>query len=248
LEIALEPLRFVAHLDILGFTHAALRNETEAWGILSDFQGAIFELQNSIVIKLGGNQLRVLDRVRFVLFSDTVLGYSLSDTADDLIAMIVCCSQLFSTLLAKCVPVRGGISYGKFFFNTDQQLYFGLPFIEAHSIGESAQWLGIVVSNSVVQKYNSLSGSPDETQLPLIQWEVPQKSGGENKCWVINWPTVFQRSFTKQLPITVDDFYQAFVRMFGTFHSLDSNTQQKYINTVKFINSVLAAVNKSNKT
>lgn len=228
-------LRFVAHFDILGFKTLSHKDEDLAWGILSDFQYCVDRLQNDLSILLNDSDIPIGNRLKFVLFSDTILIFSLGNTKGDFIITIMGCAQLFAELLHKCVPIRGGISYGNFYFNSNKQLYLGLPFIKAYEIGESAQWLGIVLDNSVYEYYSKNQISKT-WEAPIILWDVPQKNGSKRKLRVINWPAIFRRNFKIPFPLDIDDFYPAFKHLFGEFINLPERSRNKYVNTLDFIN------------
>ena len=202
-------LRFVAHFDILGFKALSYKDEGMAWGVLSDYQQCIDYIQYNVSLSTKDDKkILIGDRAKFVLFSDTILGFSFSNTIEDFLIFIVSCSQLFADSLHKCVPIRGGICYGNFSFNLDKQLYFGLPFIKAHDIGESAQWFGVIVDDSVYDFYSKFIRKKFDWDVSIMEWGVPQKDGSKKKSWVINWPEVFKRNFTKSFPISSTIFTQ----------------------------------------
>jgi hypothetical protein len=196
--------RYVAHFDMLGFKSATLRNPDEAWGALGDLRACMDKILKLHIKVLSANEI-ISNRIKAYIFSDTILIFTLRDEPKDLISMLVLTSQLFANALHFCIPLRGGISYGNFFFNSDLHLFCGVPFVKAYEIGEMAQWSGIVVDESVAEHYyknlkNVLTsyGSPT-----IIQWDVPIKSNSAKKSWVVNWPVIFRGNFKKNPPISV---------------------------------------------
>ena len=228
--------RYVAYFDMLGFKTATLRNPSKAWGALvamNDCKENISKLR----IGITATKEIVADRVRFFILADSVLFFTLADQDIDLIAILIMASELFSQNLHKCVPLRGGIAHGEFFYNFDKNLFGGVPFVKAHEIGGYAHWSGIVVDEIVATRYqkNPLPKSPYGSIIS--QWDVPYKDDRTSKSWVIDWPGIFMHNFTKQLPISVEDFYAGFSDLFGSFKDLNVGVKQKYKNTVNFINS-----------
>ncbi len=144
---------------MLGMESAVRRNEDAAWGALSDLQFAKTKSHyTSIILPAKANIITA--RIKTLMFSDTVLFFSYSDELDDLYAILILSAEFFKDALHKCVPIRGGIAHGNFFFNFDLGLYLGSSLIDAYHLGEESQWLGIVVDQHVYKKSkkNSYSG------------------------------------------------------------------------------------------
>jgi hypothetical protein len=120
--------RYVAHFDMLGFKTAIDRNLNEAWGALCDLRASMDKILKLAIEDTISNQV-IADRIRAYIFSDSILIFTLSDLPEDLKAILILSSHLFSESLASCVPLRGGISHGKFFFNLDLHLFCGKPFV-----------------------------------------------------------------------------------------------------------------------
>ncbi len=73
----------------------------------------------------------------------------------------------------------------------------------------------------------------------IIKWDVPLKNNTYKNLPVVNWPIIFKDNFTAT-PIVLKDFYAPFKSLFGPFEILNPNIQNKYINTVEFINTQLS--------
>lgn len=226
--------KYVAHFDMLGFKSATLRNPDEAWGALSDLRSCMDRILKS-PIELSTNEI-ISNRIKAYIFSDSILFFTLRDEPKDLISMLVLTSQFFADSLHTCIPLRGGISYGDFFFNLDLHLFCGIPFVKAYKIGEIAQWSGIVVDDSVVEHYHKNLNLTSYSNPIIIQWDVPIKSNSKKRSWVVNWPVIFRRNFEKKPPISVQDYYEAFRNLFGLYENLPADIKAKYENTVNFIN------------
>ena len=229
--------RYVAHFDMLGMKEAVLRNQDVAWDALSDLNAAkerIYEL--SIEIISSGHVIK--DRVKTFIFSDTIIIFTLSDLPEDLYSILILSSELFSNSLHRCVPLRGGIAHGDFFFNLDLGLFLGVPLVNAYQIGEEAQWAGITVDKYVFQKSKSIPLKTAENTHPIIEWDIPLKNQKSKRGYVLNWPKIFKNNFTIK-PVPLADFYSPFESLFGSYSALREDVKAKYVNTVKFINNQL---------
>lgn len=231
--------RYVAHFDMLGFKSATLRSPTEAWGALSDLRASMDRMLN-LHIKILSTDEVISNRIKAYIFSDSILIFSLSDGPQDLISILTLTSELFSGALHSCIPLRGGIAYGDFFFNPDLQLFCGIPFVKAHELSEISQWSGIIVDDSMAEHYHkNIDIMPSSTGPIIIQWDVPIKNNNKKQFWVVNWPDIFRKNFTKKPPISVLDYYEGFKSLFGPYEELSADVKIKYVNTVDFINSNL---------
>ncbi len=235
--------RYVAYFDMLGFKKALERDHVKAWGALSDLQACMESvLKESYQISRNNETILACNRVKGVIFSDTIMFFTLKDQLEDLLAILFCSTKFFTKSLASCIPLQGGISHGNFSFNFDKQLYCGEPLVKACKIAESPQWTGIVVDEKVAEIYNAenLSINP-----PLItEWTLELRDGQFKKSWVINWPQPFRESFTADFPITSEQYYRAFESLYGKFDKQSPWAQKKYDNTVFFINSILGCLPK----
>jgi hypothetical protein len=229
--------RFVAYFDMIGMKEAILRNQEIAWVALSDLYAAkerIYEI--SIEVVSTGHFIR--DRVRTFIFSDTIIIFTRSDKPEDLYSILILSSELFSNSLHRCVPLRGGIAHGQFFFNLDHSLFLGAPLIRAYQIGEEAQWAGITVDEAIFQRSKTIPLKTAENTDPIIPWAVPLKERKTKLGYVLNWPKIFKHNFMA-LPASLVDFYSTFEHLFGPYDALHDDVKVKYENTIDFINSQL---------
>lgn len=152
------------------------------------------------------------------------------------------CNEILTLLLSRSIPFRVGMAYGLFVFNLDEGVFAGPPWIQAYRLGEDAQWIGVVLDQSVAERAAQL-------ELPLqdmngndlvVQWDVPLKNGSKAPRSVLAWPRSHRNNFRVKPPISVESFYQAFVQLFGPLSELRSREREKYENTVAFVNAMLA--------
>ena len=163
-----------------------------------------------------------------------MLLFTVGATDLELKSVIILVTEIFHKALCKCVPVRAGIAIGEFWFNFDKSMYAGPALIEAYRTGEESQWLGISIAESLQElafKQKMKSAGRDV----IISHQIPIKTGSKNGC-VVNWPAIFAHDLRIEPPVTLKQFYQPFENTYGNFDLLSKEVQNKYINTVNFLN------------
>lgn len=234
--------RFVAFFDMLGMSSLTVRDPELAFNAVHNLCRQRMR-RLSLKIQLPSASKLIENRIRHFVFSDTVVAFTESDTLDDLRAVVMLGIELFAGALSECIPLRGGIAHGRFIFSLDEGLFVGPALVSAYRLGERAQWLGIVVDDSIAQRARDipeekvpLRAGPEE---PLIeQWQLPVQ-GGIESANVVNWPAAHRQTFKIPPPITVAQFYSGFRKLFGDFADLPESVQAKYLNTVAYINAKL---------
>ncbi len=232
--------RYVAYFDMLGFKTATRRNPTKAWQALKSLRESMDKILR-LGVYLTERKIYIKNPVQLFILADSVLMFTFKDTADDLTAILGLSSELHTQALHRCVAIRGGVAHGEFFYNLEQHLFGGEPFVRAYELEKCAQWSGIVVDESVATHYKNSPTSlkcPDESPV-IIPWNVRLKNGGTQEINVLNWVEPHRQNFNKNPPISVPDFYLGFTGLFGSFDTLDRDAQSKYENTVEFINYCL---------
>lgn len=229
--------RYVAHFDMLGMSRLSLENPEVAWSTICKLSRAKEESLNK-AIELTSSKTIIRDRIRSITFSDTIVIYSKSDEIEDLYSITALCTQLFGDALKYCVPLRGGIAHGIFFTNREHSLYAGPALVNAYNLGECAQWLGIVVDDVTAERCRKIPLQREGKDI-FINWQLPLKCGHKSPMNVINWPLSLREGFSASPPYSVEQFYEAFVKLFGAYSKLGENERRKYQNTVDFINYCL---------
>ena len=136
--------RFVAHFDMLGMSTLTKRDPDLAWKKLSALGHARDKRLSLGIQRLDTNET-ITDQIRTFTFSDTVIAFSKGTAENDALAMVLLMTELFTYSLHLGVPLRGGIAHGRFAFNLELNLFSGPALVDAYELGESAQWLGIVL-------------------------------------------------------------------------------------------------------
>jgi hypothetical protein len=214
------------------------RDAEAAWNLLSGLVECL-ETVNGYELEFrdAGARIAIPEKVGSVMFSDTIVLFTIDDSDLSLRSLIVAVGALFHRALVKCVPVRAAIAYGTFFINQPKSMYAGPALIEAYRHGESAQWLGIVACSSVVARAEALGMTSNSKNL-IVPWSIPVKSG-TMEGYVVNWPATVQGDMTVSAPLTARQFYGAFRSTFGEFDALPPDVKMKYQHTVDFLNTML---------
>lgn len=233
--------RFVAHIDILGMRAMVRRNAEMAWKVLSglaDVRDHIGRLQVSNIE--AARQEMLAKSIFSIMFSDTIVLFTKTDSNDDLQSIIIAASEVLHKAMCNRVPVRIGISGGQFFFNINESLYSGPALIDAYELGEAAQWLGIVTTEAIYDQ-TVRAGFKSGSQGIVTPSQIPTKEG----CvagHAVNWVAAYRHDFKVKPPITVELFYSQFEHAFGPLVELPERERMKYVNTTTFINARLAEV------
>jgi hypothetical protein len=231
--------RFVAHIDILGMRAMVRRDPEMAWKVLSglaDVRDHIGKLQLTHISS--ARQQMLAESVFSVMFSDTILLFTKTESDNDLEALLIAAAEILHKAMCNYVPVRIGVAGGQFFFNIEDSLYSGPALIEAYEIGEAAQWLGVVTTHAVYQQAihaNFKSGTKDV----IVPFNIPTKHGVV-PGYALNWVASFKHDFKVKPPISTELFYSQFEHAFGPLYELPERERMKYVNTTNFINEHLS--------
>lgn len=234
----LSNYRFVAHIDILGMRMMVRKDPELAWRVLSELANVrdyLAKLQLSFIET--DEQLELTQSVFSVMFSDTIVLFTKSDSDRDLKLILIATSELLHKAMFRLVPVRAGLAHGLFFFNIDASMYSGPALIEAYEIGERAQWLGIVTTEAVWRQSMAADFKSGKDNV-VVPAEIPTDDG-LIAGYAVNWPAAHRHDFKVAIPISTESFYSQFEHAFGPFASLPERECAKYANTTRFINTCL---------
>jgi len=230
--------RYVANFDILGMSSLTRTNQDRAIAMLHDFYDIIVNHVGKMAIEIVDSNEIIIDRIEKILFSDTVIVFTKGNSKKDLYAIVILCSELFGQSLHRCIPIRGGIAFGNLFYDNQTGIICGSPLVEAHELEKTSKWLGISVTEDIAQKIQKADIKVGNGQSSVIDWNIQPINRK-----VINWPSVFEKNFQASIPITTEQFYEAFKNDSGNFDKLSDSIKEKYENTVAFVNACLSKNN-----
>ncbi len=228
--------RFVAHFDMLGMSALTRRDPDLAWEKLTALARARHERLNLGIERLDTKEL-ITDQVRSFIFSDTLIAFSKGDTQNDALALLLLTTEVFTRALHYCIPLRGGIAHGRFDFNLGLNLFSGPALVAAYELGESSQWLGVVVDDKTAEVAKGTPIRVEGKKDSVIAWPVPVKHGPPVNRNVVNWVATHRHTYCGPVPLTVEAFYSPLAHLFGPWQTLPAAIQRKYENTVVFFNA-----------
>ena len=221
---------FVAHFDIPGMSAVLRRSNSEAWVLLCDFAEAS-----------DTHELPITDPSRQTLFerffSDTIIIRTSDDTTGALHTIIARSLELFRCAFRRSIPLRAGIAHDSWIESLTEmrELFTGDALLQAYSIGEEQQLLGISVCDVIRDKFLSNPFSLSNGSPVVIDYHIPKKTGGCKQGAVLNWPALCKNELNQITPLTD----KALLHYFNTTANcefLDDSVMAKYSNTINFIN------------
>jgi hypothetical protein len=136
---------YIALLDVLGFTELITReSRTEE---LQHYFNAVDTATDKLT-----------DTVDYVLFSDTIVMYTQTDSEQSLNSLLQASSFGMHYLLKAGLPVRGAIAHGTYLRSQNPKgvLIAGPAFIDAYHFEKAQNWIGIAISPSVLRFFPKL--------------------------------------------------------------------------------------------
>ncbi len=132
--------RFVLYADIMGFTDRVMRSRHDALrkGFIH-FRERL-ERRNSPLFKDG--------LLKLVQFSDSFLIVSKGADYKMFNLLTKSAARLMHVALELGFPIKGAISQGVFTFDSEKQLYFGRPLVDAALLHDQLKFYGIAVHHS----------------------------------------------------------------------------------------------------
>jgi len=171
---------WVACFDLLGFRKKVDRNQLSF--VLEDYR----EVLAAIKKETHGD-------VRKRWFSDTFLFYLLDDSKESFLAMDSYCRRFFRRMILKRIPLRGSLTTGKFYAESDDIL-IGPALVEAYDYAERQDWLGFTLTPGAREQLKRYETDGKTVYDVLSQhyyqdYDVPIKSGRQSEsCQTENLP------------------------------------------------------------
>ena len=203
--------RLILYADIMGFSHRVTRNNH------NDLKEELLKFKKSWEAKI--KPLQKGDHLRSVQFSDSILIVvnGTNDKMFNLISKAAVC--LMQSAISLGFPIKGVIAQGKFTYDKKNELYFGLPLVEAYQLHEEIYYYGIVVHHSAeqtVKEYMDATKPYTKTKVNLkkgktshyhLSWHLLNKnlSTGNIKDLVNQWLDKIEESVSGTPRIYVDN-------------------------------------------
>jgi len=174
----IEAKRFVAYFDIMGFKDRVYRNYHEVSNMMYKLDEFI-----SLMKKLDS---RYSTNLKPIVFSDTILFISPSDSPSDLENVLSVCAFFLADMIAKKIPIKGAIAHGTFTTDYEKSLYFGLPLIDAYLLTNQVFFYGALLHNSIEKYLEEIKNkqSIDNVMKFIARKPIPTKSGLINHSYI----------------------------------------------------------------
>ena len=167
-----------------------------------------------------------------VTFSDSFLIYTDDDSALSYRAIDSFCRLFVLRLVLGSLPVRGAIACAEFYADPEASLYFGPGLLESHDVGESTNWLGLVLSESARDRLREMELRVEE-RLNYAIWPVPLKKRDDSTP-----ETCEMAAFILGASPSTDNLQPVLEKLKTMRDRLDcSEVQAKYENTIHFLES-----------
>lgn len=152
--------RLILYADIMGFSNKVTKTEHIS------LKNSLIKLKSTWEAKL--KPLRIGDHLRSVQFSDSILLIvnGIDEKMFNLISKAAIC--LIHSSLRLGFPIKGVLAQGKFTYDKEKELYFGLPLVEAYQLHEEIHYYGIVVHHSAEQTIKRYADSTNPYTKTLV--------------------------------------------------------------------------------
>ena len=167
--------RFVAFFDIMGFKELVERNSHQ--DIVKKL-GALKVTLNTMEEFGHYNRLKKKHdgEIKSITFSDSIIIFSKSDSAQDAEEIITTSSVLISMAIGQGIAIKGAISYGEITVDFDNSIFFGRPIIDAYLLHDQLQLYGMVFDHFSEEKINTMEIKPNIKKL-FIKYKANMKTG-----------------------------------------------------------------------
>jgi len=195
--------RFVAFLDVLGFSQYVENNDYER--VLN----ALKDLKQFVIY---ANRIPAIpefpiiegELVHHIIFSDSIVLYTDGKEISDFFRIVHVVKLLIRASLASPTPLRGAISYGEFF--AEDNIFFGKSYIDACKSESKQLWAGAFICDKAIHHINTISKDNFFEILIntayIIEYSIPFK---ENHLkpkynYAINWAnSIFNEDLDRKL-------------------------------------------------
>jgi hypothetical protein len=136
--------RFVAVLDIMGFTDLVARRPHEE--VVSSFKTLLSMTDENINLFNGALEIKDYS-IRKAAFSDTIVFISKGDSLSDLQHMAHNLWTFQLNAFSLQLPTKGAVSHGMVTADFDSSIYVGQPIIDAFLLQGQLHYYGVILDN-----------------------------------------------------------------------------------------------------
>ena len=173
---------FVAYLDILGFKSIVEDEDMDASTIIDNLQQLNY---------LAGIHPKDDPKIHKIFMSDTLLWFSETDDEKSfkhiasLVAGTICFGIGFSITNIEPLNFRGAISWGDFYYDNRENLFFCRAFNDASDWEKKQEWIGAVLTPACAGFIQEQRFSVDTSLIVEYKAPIKEKVISGNKCETI---------------------------------------------------------------
>jgi hypothetical protein len=203
--------RFVAYFDIIGFKDLIYRSNhsvvSDLMNIVSNDVAAIKYWEVESLKKDARGRKKGFDRgiVLPILFSDSVLFVSRSNTIFDARKAAYAASFFLYNMFSACVPVKGALAYGMFTADFRASKFFGRPLVDAYLLAKETHFYGAVLHHSYEEYLHDKNEELPET---ILKRKPVHMKGGLVTHSFIDWRVHLGKE-TEQSGSLIEHFYRS---------------------------------------
>lgn len=124
-------------------------------------------------------------------FSDSIILFSLDDSEESCLKLLVFAWRLFQFLLAFNFPARGSICFGDMYVNPQNKIFLGKALIDAYELEQKQEWIGAIIDKSIFEAFPNLAHLCEKENsifhYLFFEYDVPLKNGLICRSSTINW-------------------------------------------------------------
>ncbi|WP_445360369.1 hypothetical protein ACJJIL_17640 [Microbulbifer sp. EKSA005] len=173
--------RYIAYFDIMGFKDMIYRNTHEQ---VSEVMDGISVITSSIkntemrLLESSQNKKLRLDStvVLPVIFSDSILFISKSDSPEDLEKILFVSAYFLQQTMELSIPVKGAVAHGLFTADFVRSKFYGRPLVDAYMLAEDTYFYGAAMHDTIESRLdNNLKGLLVDKLI--MKGKLPMKGG-----------------------------------------------------------------------
>lgn len=157
--------RYIAYFDLLGIREY---HRNKSWI-------QIYARYEDVVERASDDSTYRNDLIEKVWFSDSFIFLTRDNTKESFLALEQFSRKFIYFCLSSRVPLRGAISYGESYFDSENNILFGSPLIEAYEIGEGQDWIGLVYCKSAEEKIISFFDIRNSLNYTITKVQMKEK-------------------------------------------------------------------------
>jgi hypothetical protein len=171
---------WVACFDLLGFKRKVCAYAQHQYGDgtdgLSVLAGVYIEKALVVLDEAVASQCRSQRaKLYHAHFSDTFVLYASDESRDSFWTVEIAAQSFFRTMITEGVPLRGAVTCGRFYADTEKSILVGPAMIEAYGWAESQDWIGYILTPAATKRLSTMDPPIRLPSLDYAEYDVPLK-------------------------------------------------------------------------